>query len=125
MIIGIGVDICENKRISHLLKKYDKRFLDRIFIQEEIDYCMAKRHPPSHLAARFALKEAFIKALNLPRNLTLSYKDVGLYGKVGKKDIIVNGHIKNLYKESTANKIFFSISHAEEYSTAYVILEKI
>ena len=60
MIIGIGIDICENQRISHLLQKYNKKFLSRIFIDEEIEYCMAKRHPPSHLAARFALKEAFI-----------------------------------------------------------------
>lgn len=124
MIIGVGTDLCENDRIRSLYEKFGKRFLDRVFSEEEQAYCLQRKDPVPHLCARFALKEAFIKALGIKRNLALSYYDVGLLGSLpGKKEIFVKGKIKELYRQSSANKIFFSISHARDYSSAYVVLE--
>ena len=123
MIIGLGTDLCENYRIEKMYKKFGDNFLNRIFSKEEVEYCLSKRNPIPHLTARFALKEAFIKALNLKRDLSLSYKDVYLWGPPGKKNISVSGKLETLYKNTKANKILFSISHAKEYSSAMVILE--
>ena len=125
MIIGVGTDLCENDRIRGMLNRYGERFLKRIFQEEELQYCMAKKDPVPHLSGRFALKEAFIKALGVKRNIALSYSDIGLLGTLpGKKDIYIRGKVNELYHDSLANKIFFSISHARKYSSAYVVLER-
>ena len=125
MIIGIGTDISENQRIGNILNKFNKKFLEKVFMPEEIEYCMKKNNPVPHLSARYALKEAFIKALGLKKPFGLSYKDVGISGKTGKKNLIVTGNLKNLYEKSGANHAHFSISHSNENSIACVILEKI
>lgn len=124
MIIGLGTDIAENSRIESLLKRYNNRFLKRVFTQDEIEYCMNKKNPVQHLAARFSVKEAFIKSLGLRRDLSLSYSDVGLKGLTGKKEIVIKGKLKKLIKEKGVDSIHFSISHAENYSSAVVILER-
>ena len=61
----------------------------------------------------------------MKRDLTLSYKDVFLWGPPGKKNIEVKGKLEEIYKSKQANKITFSISHAKEYSSAIVIIESI
>ncbi|HMV34438.1 MAG TPA: holo-ACP synthase [Turneriella sp.] len=125
MVVGLGIDICENDRISEMLGKYSERFLRRVFTDEEIAYCMKKKDPIPHLAARFAVKEAFIKALGMPRDLTISYRDVGLRGSEGKKDIHVTGKLAQMLETKRATSILFSISHARDYSNACVVLEQI
>ncbi|MCK5915223.1 MAG: holo-ACP synthase, partial [Deltaproteobacteria bacterium] len=62
-IIGIGSDIVKVSRIEKLTERYDKRFLERIFTTAETSYALAKARPALHFAARFAAKEAFVKAL--------------------------------------------------------------
>lgn len=124
MIIGVGIDICENSRIADLYSRYSDRFLHRIYMPEEIEYCFSKKNPIPHLTARFAVKEAFIKALGNARDLSLSYKEVGLLGGIGKKNIVIKGTLKHLVDKKGANNVVFSISHAEDYSNACVILER-
>lgn len=124
MVVGLGIDICENDRISQMLEKFNERFLRRVFTDDEIQYCLGKQDPIPHLAARFAVKEAFIKALGMPRDLTISYRDVGLKGSEGKKDIHVTGKLAWMFEQTKATTIFFSISHARDYSNACVILER-
>ncbi|RME92585.1 MAG: holo-[acyl-carrier-protein] synthase [Candidatus Hydrogenedentota bacterium] len=123
MIVGSGIDICENWRIRKLLNKHGDRFLNRVFIPDEIEYCMKKKDPVPSLAARFSVKEAFIKALGIRRTLSLSYKDIGLSGSVGKKNIIIVGKVHDLMQQKKVVNVQFSISHAKDYSCAVVILE--
>ncbi len=125
MIIGIGTDICENERIRNLYDKFGNSFLERIYTKEELSYCMKKKDPIPHLAARFALKEAFIKSLNLNNTQSLSYKQIYLSGHQGKKKINISKKLEEIRIKIEANEIWFSISHAKNYSTATVILEKI
>lgn len=124
MVVGVGIDICENDRISEMLGKYKERFLQRVFTTDEVEYCLRKKDPIPHLAARFAVKEAFIKALGMPRDLTISYRDVGLKGSEGKKDINVTGKLASMLASKTVTNVLFSISHARDYSNACVILER-
>lgn len=53
MVVGVGIDICENDRISEMLGKYRDRFLNRVFTPEEVSCCLKKKDPIPHLAARF------------------------------------------------------------------------
>lgn len=124
MIVGLGIDICENYRIAELYHKFGNRFLKRIYMPNEIEYCLSKKDPIPNLTARFAVKEAFIKALGLTRDLSLSYKEVSLKGGVGKKDIHISGTLAKLMASKEATRVTFSISHSKDYSTACVILEK-
>lgn len=124
MIIGFGTDICENKRIQDLYSKFGDRFLNRIYTTEEIAYCIRKKNPVPHLSARFALKEAFIKSLDVKVSLGLSYKEVYLWGGLGKKNIQVSGNLKYVLSQMDVDHTWFSISHAKNYSVATVLLEK-
>ena len=125
MIIGIGVDICDNDRIHGLYKKFGPSFLNRVYSKEELEYCLSKKDPVPHLAARFALKEAFIKSLDIKkRDMSLSYKDVYLWGDQAKKNIHVKGRLKRVYDKMEVNKIWFSISHSKRHAMANVLLEK-
>jgi holo-[acyl-carrier protein] synthase len=104
--------------------KYKDRFLRRVFTDEEVQYCLRKKAPTPHFAARFAVKEAFIKALGMPRDLRISYRDVGLKGSEGKKDIQVTGLLATMLETKSVTNIVFSISHARDYSNACVVLER-
>jgi len=63
MIYGIGTDIVEIKRVRDAVERWGKRFLKKIFTENEISYCYKKKDPFLHLAVRFAEKEALIKAI--------------------------------------------------------------
>jgi holo-[acyl-carrier-protein] synthase len=122
MIHGIGVDICDSLRIKNLLQKYSNKFLNRIFIDPEIEYCLTKSNPAPYLAARFAFKEAFFKALNPP--IDISFQDIGLSGKEGKKNVYTSEHLTKILESMAVKNIQFSISHERHYSIAMVLLEK-
>ncbi len=114
MILGTGIDIIEVERVKKIAEK-SPRFLEKIFTSSEIDYCLKKKNKYQHLAARFAAKEAFFKALGKRINWT----DVELYNlSSGKPEL----KIKN--KEGFhVEKSHVSISHLKEYAVAAVILE--
>ena len=114
MILGTGVDIIDVERVKKIVEK-NPRFLEKIFTSGEIDYCLKKKNKYQHLAARFAAKEAFFKAIGKRINWT----DVELYNlSSGKPEL----KIKN--KESFhVEKAHVSISHLKEYAVAAVILE--
>ena len=79
-MIGIGVDIEKTDRFKKKLK--DKRFLNKIFTQEELNYCFSNKYPEKHLAARFAGKEAMIKAY------CSLYKDITVYCHKGQPHLV-------------------------------------
>ncbi len=122
MILGVGTDLIENGRVRRALEKFGDRFLRRIYSEHEIEYSLSQKDPVPYLAARFALKEAFIKALGLPRTFSLSYADVHISGNPGKKTISVQGTLRNLLEEKGGKSVQFSISHTREHSVAFVII---
>ena len=115
MIVGIGVDIIEVERIQKLAEK-SPRFLKRVYSAEEIKYCEGKKNKFQHLAARFAAKEAFFKALGWKINWT----DVGISNfPSGKPQLLITSE-ESLPFDAT----HVSISHLRDYAVACVILEK-
>lgn len=115
MIVGIGIDIVSNDRIKLLHQRFGERFLERVFSKREIEYCMRHTNPYPHLSARFAVKEALIKALKKPKGLRL--RDIELINSSeGTPQIFV----KNIQNQ----EILVSISHEKDYSVGFVILVK-
>jgi holo-[acyl-carrier protein] synthase len=123
MAISIGNDIISNERVRKALEAHGERFLNRIFTEEEQIYCLAKKDPVPHLAARFACKEAFIKAVGLEPNQTLDMKEIELLGReFGKKRLCIYGKSKEMFTSKGFLDAQASISHCEEFSTAVVLL---
>jgi holo-[acyl-carrier protein] synthase len=114
MIRGIGIDIIEVARVQKLGSK-SPRFLDRVFTPGEIAYCSKKKNKYQHLAARFAAKEAFFKALGKK----IPWKDVELVNLASGKPILkLKGKRPWPFKRTNV-----SISHLAEHALAVVILE--
>lgn len=123
MIIGTGIDLIKNQRIKKLINKYDNHFLNKIYTEEEIKYCQSKKKAFVSFAARFAAKEALLKALGtgLRNN---SWHDIEVINnKLGKPKIKLSGKTKKQAGALKVKSIFLSISHEKEYSVAQIILE--
>jgi holo-[acyl-carrier protein] synthase len=74
--LGIGIDLVSIVRIERAVERWGQRFLGRVFTEGEIDYCEMKHRPGRSLAARFAAKEAFIKAVSGGRGRGIRYRDI-------------------------------------------------
>lgn len=121
MLHGIGTDIVEIKRIKAAVEKWGDGFLKRIFTDNEISYCFKNKNPYPCLAARFAVKEAFVKALSMPDAFSLSDIEV-LNEESGKPFLKLSG---SLAQYSQVFSIHLSLSHERHYSVASVALERL
>ena len=85
MIYGIGIDLVKVKRIEEALERWGERFQNKVFTPGEIRYCLQKKNPSPNFAARFAAKEAFVKALGIGIRRGVHWKDVEVQrGSLGK-----------------------------------------
>ncbi len=75
MVIGMGTDLIETRRVQESMDRYGERFLERIFTAGEIAYCMRKKNAAESFAARFAAKEAGAKALGTGISRGVSWKE--------------------------------------------------
>lgn len=124
MILGIGTDIIENERIASVYERYGDRFLQRIFTAAESEYALQHANPVPYLAARFAVKEAAIKALNLREPSGLRMIDFEVAGKIfGKKELVFHRDARRMLAERGVNRVHLSLSHTNTVSMAVVILE--
>ncbi|MFH1429786.1 MAG: holo-ACP synthase [Candidatus Margulisiibacteriota bacterium] len=120
----LGLDLVEISRIKEMAEKYNSRFLDRVFTTAELEYCMTKtvmRFP--ELAARFAAKEAVVKALGTGMR-GVSWKEVEVIrNPLGKPDILLHDRAAGIAKELGVSKIHISLTHARDTSAAIAMLE--
>ena len=125
-ILGIGVDIVENSRISNLLK--NRLFIKRTFSNSEILLADKIKDKKGYFSKRFAAKEAFAKSIGTGFRDGLNFKDISIVSdKLGKPSFVINKKIKKIVKEqfkTTSFNFFLSISDEKKYSVAYVILQK-
>ena len=125
-ILGIGVDIVENARISKSLK--NNLFIKRIFSNSEILIAKKIKDKKSYYSKRFAAKEAFAKSVGTGFRNNLNFKDISIVNnKMGKPSFIINDKIKKIIKKEfkvSSFNFFLSISDEKKYSIAYVILQK-
>ena len=125
-ILGIGVDIVENARISKSLK--NNLFIKRIFSNSEILIAKKIKDKKSYYSKRFAAKEAFAKSVGTGFRNNLNFKDISIINdKLGKPSFKINEKIKKIIKKEfkvSSFNFFLSISDEKKYSVAYVILQK-
>lgn len=122
MIVGIGCDIIEIERIARAIKS--ESFIRRVFTAEEAAYCQRRgKQAAASFAARFAAKEAVLKALGTGlREGSLQEIAVDNDG-LGKPLVQLSGHFAMLAKQLGVKNIQISLSHSRELATAYVIME--
>lgn len=125
MILGLGSDIVENARIAELHRKHGDRFLRRVYTEEEIAYSLSHADPCPYLAARFAVKEAAIKALGLSGGAGIAWRDVETAGAVfGKKQLRFHGRAREMERKLGVTRRHLTLSHSDGMSMAVVILER-
>ncbi len=123
MIVGIGTDIIEVKRIERLLSK-QKRFKERIFTRCEIEYCEHKKNNVQNYAARFAVKEALLKAIGTGWREGVAFKEIEVVNnEKGKPELVLSGTVKKITEEMGVTNMQVSISHIKDLAIAVVILE--
>lgn len=126
MIISVGTDIIEVYRIRETIER-TPRFSIRVFTEDERLYCESKGLAAAQsFAARFAAKEAFLKALRTGWRGKISWHDVEIKNdEWGAPYFIIKGEALRILEEMGADKIHLSMSHTTEHATANVILEKV
>lgn len=125
MILGVGVDLVENERIEKIISKWGWKFLERVFCTAEVNYCSKHVQASLHYAARFAAKEAFLKAMGIGMGRGVRLKDVEVaHDANGKPLIIAHGGAAEQVKKNRITKIHLSITHTKQYAAAFLILEK-
>lgn len=124
MILGTGVDICEVPRIAQSIARFGDRFLQRVFTPEEIRYCQSKKNSTERFAARFAAKEAAMKALGTGQRQGVIWKDIEVAHALGGKPILrLSGAAAEIGKKMGVNRTSLSLTHTESTAIAMVIFE--
>ena len=124
MIVGTGIDITEVPRIAEVIERHGVRFLRRIFTEGEIEYCDSKANRMERYAARFAAKEAAMKALGTGWNRGVRWRDVEVCREPGGRPTIqFHGKAAEFAVKLGAKHTALSLSHTAQQAIAQVILE--
>ena len=124
MILGIGVDICNVARLSQLRRKYGPRFLDRVFTPVEQERAGCGPACDERYAARFAAKEAFMKAIGTGWGRGLTFLDIEVATEdTGRPVLSVSNGAHAIATELGVAKIHISLSHERDSAVAFVVLE--
>lgn len=128
MIIGIGTDLCDIKRIKKTLDKHGERFEERIFTQGERDYARKKKSPSGTYAKRWAAKEALAKALSTLDSDDLRWQDVEVInGRSGKPALVLHGAAKARLEDMTPDGfeaiVHVTLTDERRYAQAFVVIE--
>jgi holo-[acyl-carrier protein] synthase len=124
MILGVGTDIIEVGRIEASYQRFGERFLDRILLAGEIEYCLSHRAPGPFLAARFAAKEAISKAFGTGIGAQLGWHDMEIRRRdSGEPFVVLHGQGRKLFTARDGHALLVSLSHTQTHATAVAILE--
>jgi holo-[acyl-carrier protein] synthase len=125
MILGTGVDIVEVSRIKNAAIKWKENFLKRIFTDKELNYSNERPTSYQHLAARFAAKEAVLKALGNGWMNRVEWKEIEVWNEEsGKPNVRLSGEVERLSRKLGVSDIIISMSHTRTYAVANAILIK-
>jgi len=125
MIVGTGVDIAEVARIAASIERFGRRFTERIFTPDEIRYCESKANKSERYAARFAAKEAAMKAIGTGWHHGVTWQDVEVVRVPGSRPTVVfTGKAAQFFDQLGATRAHLSLTHTVEYAMAQVILER-
>lgn len=124
MILGIGTDIIEVDRVERLLRMRGEPFLRRCFTEGEAAYCLARKNVGQHLAARFAVKEAVMKALGTGWGRGVRWRDIEVRRRPREApQVLLSGGAARRAKALGAARIHISIAHLRGEALAFAIAE--
>ncbi len=123
MIIGVGCDLAEVGRIRALLERHGARFLRRVYTVQEAQTCLARRDAAPGLAARFAAKEAALKALGTGIAKGITFTEVELVSEGGRPGLRLHGKAQARSRALGVRALHVSISHERTHAMAMVIME--
>ena len=124
MIVGTGVDIAEVERIARAITRFGKRFKERVFTQDEIRYCESKANKAERYAARFAAKEAGMKALGTGWSRGVRWQDIEVRRLPGGRPTLVfHAKAGEIFAKLGGVRAHLSITHTAQSAMALVILE--
>ena len=122
-IQGIGIDLVQIPRIRRVVERWQDRFLERVFTEEELAYCRARRDPVPHLAARFAAKEAGLKALGTGLRLGVRWRELEVRRERGQPPVLVlSGRSRAIGEARGGRRMLLTLTHDGEYACAQAML---
>jgi len=126
MIVGTGIDITEVDRIEAGIARFGRRFIERVFTVDEIRYCESKANKAERYAARFAAKEAGMKALGTGWSRGVRWRDIEVQRMPGGRPTVVfHGEAGEQCKRLGAARAHLSLTHTKGLAMATVVLEGI
>ena len=121
-ILGLGFDATDIPRVREVFAKYGDRFLHRVFTDGEIAYCTRHRDPVPSLAARFAAKEATMKALGTGHTRGVLWRDIEVFRHGGPPQLRLSGGALRHFEAMRATRSLVTITHAETLAMAQVLI---
>lgn len=120
---GVGVDLVKIPRMRAVISRWDDRFLRRVFTEAEIAYCRGRRDPVPHFAARFAAKEAGMKALGTGLRLGVKWRELEVRRERGQAPTLeLHGRTRELSRARGGRRMLLALSHDGDYALAHALL---
>jgi holo-[acyl-carrier protein] synthase len=120
---GIGIDVVQISRMREVISRWDQRFLRRVFTEGEIAYCRARRDPAPHFAARFAAKEAGLKALGTGLGLGIHWRELEVVRARGQApSLILRGRSDEIGRARGGRRMLLALTHDGDYAVAQAML---
>jgi len=124
MVLGLGTDLIETKRVQESIDRFGERFLERVFTEGEIAYCRRKKNAGESFAARFAAKEAGAKALGTGISRGVNWKELEVRREIsGKPTLHLSGRAAELAEAMGVRRLQLSLTHSRELAMAVVVAE--
>jgi holo-[acyl-carrier protein] synthase len=124
LIFGAGTDIIEVQRVEDKLVRTES-LKTKLFTPTEIAYCESKHRPALHFAARFAAKEAFLKAMGTGWSGGHQFSEIEVINNaLGKPELFVHGKVKEFCEAHGIGMMEVSLTHIKDFASAVVVLEK-
>ena len=121
-IIGSGIDAAEISRIAAAIERYGDRFVLRVFTDGEIAYCRRRRDAASSFAARFAAKEAAMKALGTGHSRGVFWRGIEVFRRGGPPQLRCHGGAAIRFAAMGATTSFLTLTHSRDLAMAHVLL---
>ena len=124
MIIGIGTDVVDLERFGNTMEQYGERFMKRMYTNVEREYCMRFPSPREHFAARFAAKEALLKAIGTGKTRQVKWTDIEIYNEpAGQPMMRLCGCAEDIFRSLGGRALHVSLTHSRLVAAAVVVIE--
>jgi holo-[acyl-carrier protein] synthase len=124
LILGTGIDLIETARIRRAIERHGRRFLERVYTAGEIAYVERKANAAERYAARFAAKEAGMKAIGTGWRRGVRWRDFEVANlSSGKPELKLHGRAAEIARTLGVRRATLSMTHTKDSAMAFVILE--